>query len=67
MKKKSLKNLNLKKQSISNLDSGGLKGGTGPTVLTCLSCWFCPTVTCTQGDVCDIIISLADDQLCVEM
>jgi hypothetical protein len=67
MKKKNLKNLSLKKQSISNLDSHGVKGGTAPSIITCLSCWFCPTVTCTEGDVCDVIISLADDRLCNEM
>ncbi|QHI38977.1 hypothetical protein IMCC3317_43770 [Kordia antarctica] len=54
MKKRNLKNLNLNKKSISNLSKNEIKGGT---VLTAF-CWSnlsCPSLTCSEGVVCDFI------------
>jgi hypothetical protein len=57
MKKKEIKNLELKKRSISNLSKKQVNGGviTTITVLSCWSCLSCPTLDCTEGVVCDII------------
>ncbi len=65
MKKKNLKNLNLKKQSIADFTKNELNGGTSLTVYSCV---FCPTITCTQGDICDVLISYAldDIRICIE-
>ncbi|AXG70318.1 hypothetical protein KORDIASMS9_02557 [Kordia sp. SMS9] len=60
MKKRKLKNLDLKKKSISNLSQKQVQGGAVPTTVTILSCWSCiscPTIDCTEGVVCDFIRS----------
>ncbi len=56
MKKRKLKNLDLKKRSISNLNGKQVKGGVIPTftVVSCWSCLSCPTIDCTDGVVCQI-------------
>ncbi|KAB8155318.1 hypothetical protein EZY14_005375 [Kordia sp. TARA_039_SRF] len=56
MKKKTLKNLDLKKRSISNLSGKKVNGGSVTiTAISCWSCLSCPTIDCTEGVVCDII------------
>ncbi|MGH1387968.1 hypothetical protein [Kordia sp.] len=57
MKKKEIKNLELKKRSISNLTKKEVNGGVFPTItiVSCWSCLSCPTIDCTEGIVCDII------------
>ncbi|WP_298520194.1 class I lanthipeptide [uncultured Kordia sp.] len=55
MKKKSIKNLNLNKKSISKLNSDEIKGGTIVPTGVCWSIISCPSLTCTEGVVCDII------------
>jgi hypothetical protein len=58
MKKRSIKNLNLNKKSISNLSKNELKGGTiipTVTIISCISCFVCPTRSCTEGVLCDMI------------
>jgi len=68
MKKKSIKSLELKKRSISNLNQHEVKGGTVVTftVWTCWSCLSCPTVDCTEGVICnptDVIDPVIDKVL----
>lgn len=56
MKKRELKNLDLKKRSISNLNGEKVNGGiVTVTVVSCWSCLSCPTIDCTEGVVCDFI------------
>jgi hypothetical protein len=55
MKKKSIKNLNLNKKSISNLSKKEIKGGTIYPTGFCWSIISCPSLTCTEGLACDII------------
>jgi hypothetical protein len=56
MKKKTLKNLDLKKRSISNLSEKKVNGGAVTlTAISCWSCLSCPTIDCTEGVVCDLI------------
>ncbi|QHI38978.1 hypothetical protein IMCC3317_43780 [Kordia antarctica] len=60
MKKRNLKNLNLNKKSISNLSKNEVKAGAAAsvptlTVLSCWSCLSCPSLTCTEGVICDYI------------
>lgn len=50
MKKKKIKNLNLKKKSISNL-SNEVKGGAEALPSILVPCWShlsCPTINCTN-------------------
>ncbi|WP_156168854.1 hypothetical protein [Kordia jejudonensis] len=60
MKKKSLKNLGLKKESISNLSNtvtGGERGGESTNM-------FCPTTYCSQFTSCDFCpTSVCDTQV----
>ena len=69
MKKRSIKNLNLNKRSISNLSNKqakGIKGGTATTftALSCWSCLSCPTIdctdTCTDGAICSSLKCIKD-------
>ena len=55
MKKKSIKSLDLKKRSISNLNQNEVKGGTVTTITvwSCWSCLSCPTLDCTEGVICN--------------
>lgn len=57
MKKQGIKTLQLNKKSISNLTSQSVKGGTVTTVtyITCWSCVSCPTIDCTEGELCNEI------------
>lgn len=50
MKKRNLKNLDLKKQSISNFKIQEIKGGIIPTftIASCWSCLSCPTIDCFE-------------------
>lgn len=57
MKKKNLKNLNLKKQAIANFTENEIKGGSAYTVYTV---YFCPSRSCTQGVFCEVVYSIAD-------
>lgn len=47
MKKKSIQKLSLHKASISKLNAGVIKGGTGLSVIVCQSRDFCVTVDYT--------------------
>lgn len=55
MKKRNIKNLNLNKKSISKLNSDEIKGGTIVLTAVCWSNLSCPTLTCSEGAVCDLI------------
>ena len=50
MKKRNLKSLALNKKSISNLQQEASKGGTVTftTVVTVITCQWCPTDTCVS-------------------
>jgi hypothetical protein len=55
MKKRGIKSLQLHKRSISNLTSQSVKGGTITTITyhSCWSCISCPTIDCTEGELCN--------------
>ncbi|WP_430412466.1 class I lanthipeptide [Kordia sp.] len=65
MKKRGIKNLNLNKRSISNLSNkqaGKIKGGTitTATIVSCWSCLSCPTIDCTEGEICSSLKCLKE-------
>lgn len=67
MKKKNLKNLQLKKQSISKLNANEINGGTGYSIVTCLwSCTSCPTVNCTKDIICYLTKTFVNETVCFE-
>ena len=55
MKKQGIKSLALHKKTISNLTSQSINGGTiiTFTVQTCWSCVSCPTIDCSEGEICE--------------
>lgn len=53
MKKRALKNLNLKKRSISDLSKEQVHGGATLSYVSCWSCISCPSLDCTLEVLCN--------------